>query len=77
MTRISKAADELEKAKDKLSSLVLDAYRPEQAVKKSLGDTIAAILRLAGQKLQAFERIEEDALGGYLVPGFLDWERLT
>jgi hypothetical protein len=55
--RLSRAADELEKAKDKLSSLVLDAYRPEQAVKKSLGDTIAGILRLAEQKLQAFNRI--------------------
>jgi hypothetical protein len=31
----------------------------------------------AEQKLQIFESIETDALGGYLIPSFLDWEQLT
>lgn len=47
VAKLTKATEDLEKAKDKLNSFVIDAYRPEQAVKKSLTDTIASILKIS------------------------------
>lgn len=55
----------------------MDASSSDQVVKNSLSDTIASILKISNQKVQVFNRIEEDALNGYLVPSFLDFDGLT
>ena len=64
----------MEESKDRLNTLLVDSYTSEPTVKNSLADAITNTLTEANSRAEMFARIQEDALQGFLVPSYIDFD---